>query len=49
MYRLLLERLPDVTVVSIAHKPSVVQFHDRRLELDPVHRSVAASVIPATE
>ena len=49
MYRLLLERLPEVTVVSIAHKPSLVQFHDRRLELDPVHRSVAASVIPATE
>ncbi len=42
MYRLVLERLPEVTVVSIAHKPSVVQFHDRRIVLDPASRSVSA-------
>lgn len=47
MYRLLLERLPDVTMVSIAHKPSVMQFHDRRIELDPASRSVMAGVVPA--
>ena len=40
MYRLLAERLPNVTMVSIAHKPGVVQFHDRRIELDPVQRRV---------
>jgi putative ATP-binding cassette transporter len=40
MYGLLLERLPDATLVSIAHKPSVLRFHDRRLVLDPDTRSV---------
>jgi putative ATP-binding cassette transporter len=40
MYGLIAERLPGVTMVSIAHKPSVVQFHDRRLELDPEQRLV---------
>jgi putative ATP-binding cassette transporter len=33
LYRLLRERLPDTTVVSIAHRESVAQFHDRRLVL----------------
>ncbi len=47
MYRLLLERLPDVTVVSIAHKPSVLQFHDHRLVLDPVQRRVLAGSMAA--
>jgi putative ATP-binding cassette transporter len=40
MYGLLQERLPAATIVSIAHKPSVVRFHDRRLVLDPHSRSV---------
>jgi putative ATP-binding cassette transporter len=40
MYGLLAERLPGLTMVSIAHKPSVVAFHDRRLVLDPVERRV---------
>jgi putative ATP-binding cassette transporter len=25
--------LPDTTLVSIAHRPSVAAFHDRRMEL----------------
>ena len=29
------ERLPDATVVSIAHKPSVARFHEARLRIDP--------------
>lgn len=40
MYGLIAERLPAVTMVSIAHKPSVVKFHSRRLELDPEQRRV---------
>ena len=40
MYRLLGDRLPGVTMVSIAHKPSVLKFHDRRIELDPEQRRV---------
>jgi putative ATP-binding cassette transporter len=41
MYGLLAERLPGLTMISIAHKPSVVAFHDRRLVLDPVARKIA--------
>jgi putative ATP-binding cassette transporter len=35
LYRLLLERLPDTAVISIAHDPSVAQFHQRRVHLTP--------------
>jgi vitamin B12/bleomycin/antimicrobial peptide transport system ATP-binding/permease protein len=34
LYRLLRERLPDAAIISIAHKPSVIAYHDRRLVLD---------------
>ena len=33
LYRTLKERLPDTTIVSIAHRPSVAAFHDRHLVL----------------
>jgi ABC-type uncharacterized transport system fused permease/ATPase subunit len=33
---LLRERLPGATMVSIAQKPSVIAFHDRRLLIDPI-------------
>jgi putative ATP-binding cassette transporter len=35
LYELLLARLPDAAVVSIAHNPSVAAFHQRRVELVP--------------
>jgi putative ATP-binding cassette transporter len=35
LYRLLRERLPDTTLISIAHRPHVVAHHRRRLELVP--------------
>ena len=35
LYRLMLERLPDAAIVSIAHRSSLVVFHDRFLELRP--------------
>jgi putative ATP-binding cassette transporter len=35
LYELLDEALPGLTLVSIAHKPSVLRFHDRRIVLDP--------------
>jgi putative ATP-binding cassette transporter len=38
LYALLRERLGGTTIVSIAHKPSVVAFHDRRLVIDPAAR-----------
>jgi putative ATP-binding cassette transporter len=31
LYRILRERLPRTTLVSIAHRPSVAEFHDGRL------------------
>jgi putative ATP-binding cassette transporter len=33
LYRTLKSRLPGTTLVSIAHRPSVAAFHDRRLTL----------------
>ena len=35
LYRLLKERLPEATIVSIAHKLTVDRFHDRRVIIDP--------------
>ena len=32
-YALLRERLPDATLVSIAHRPAVAEYHDRALRL----------------
>ena len=34
LYRLLKEHLPGTTIVSIAHRPAVAAFHDRRLKLE---------------
>ncbi|HJS84027.1 MAG TPA: ABC transporter ATP-binding protein/permease [Acetobacteraceae bacterium] len=34
LYRVLKRRLPATTIVSIAHRPSVAEFHDRRLVLE---------------
>jgi putative ATP-binding cassette transporter len=31
LYRVLKQRLPDTTIVSIAHRPTVAAFHDERL------------------
>lgn len=46
MYQLVMERLPGVTMVSIAHKPSVVRFHERRAVLQPEHRRVVVEPVP---
>jgi putative ATP-binding cassette transporter len=34
IYALLRERLPSATVISIAHRPALARFHDRRLVLE---------------
>ena len=41
MYTLLTQRLPDLTMISIAHKPSVMAVHDRRLVLAPKQRRIS--------
>jgi len=41
LYRLLQERLPNATIVSIGHRTTLEEFHDRRLTLAPqgaIHR-----------
>ena len=45
MYELLRRRLPKTTVVSIAHRPAVVAFHDRQLRVDPAGRRVLSEEV----
>jgi putative ATP-binding cassette transporter len=51
MYRILKERLPDTTLVSIAHRPSVATFHERHLALERAEsgpgRFVQSELAPA--
>jgi len=35
LYELVRERLPDTTLISIAHNPEIASFHDRRATLVP--------------
>jgi putative ATP-binding cassette transporter len=41
LYRLLAERLPDTTVVSIGHRSSLAAFHPRRLVFEPQASGIA--------
>ena len=34
LYELLQQRLPDVTLVSIAHRPRVAAYHQKQLRLE---------------
>ena len=40
LYGLIRERLPEVTLVSVAHRVGVAKFHQRRLTIEPETRSV---------
>lgn len=46
LYGILRERLPNTTLVSIAHRPSVAAFHDRKLVFTRTE-GVAGTLIPA--
>ena len=35
MYELISERLPNATILSIAHRPELAKYHRQRLTLDP--------------
>jgi putative ATP-binding cassette transporter len=37
LYRLLLARMPNATIVSIGHRSTLAAFHDRHLALHPEH------------
>ena len=43
LMRLLLERLPDATVISIGHRPELEAFHTRKLVLE--HRADGARLV----
>jgi putative ATP-binding cassette transporter len=45
LYALLRDRLPATAIVSIAHNPSVVAFHDRRLIIDPAARRLRSEPV----
>ena len=47
MYELLVERLPNATVLSIAHRPELAKYHDRHLHVDPETRSAKLTHLPA--
>ncbi|WP_428487305.1 ABC transporter ATP-binding protein/permease [Rhodopila sp.] len=50
LYRVLKKRLPNATLVSIAHRPSVAAFHEQRLtfrrDLDTPGTMIPSSVMP---
>ena len=48
MYQLMQQRLPGVTLISIAHKPAVLQFHRRQLVIDPARHQIASQSITTT-
>ena len=43
LMRLLLDRLPEATVVSVGHRPELEEFHSRKLVLE--HRSEGARLV----
>jgi len=48
LYQTLRERLPDTTLVSIAHRPSVAAFHDARLVFERTESRTARLVTGPT-
>jgi putative ATP-binding cassette transporter len=44
MYELLRTRLPGASVISVAHRPEVVDLHGRHFVIDPASQRLAASV-----
>jgi vitamin B12/bleomycin/antimicrobial peptide transport system ATP-binding/permease protein len=45
LYTLLQERLPDTTIVSIAHRPNLAAYHPKRFALEP--NGTAAELVTA--
>ena len=43
MYALIAKRLPDVTLLSIAHRPAVARYHSRKLTISPETQSAELS------
>jgi putative ATP-binding cassette transporter len=49
IYRELRTQLPGTTIVSIAHRPGVAVYHERRVELVPVGDAMRARELPPVE
>ena len=52
LYRLLQERLPGTTIVSIGHRSTLGAFHGRRVALmadDEFHQAREVTLVPAAE
>ncbi|HWK95055.1 MAG TPA: ABC transporter ATP-binding protein/permease [Pseudolabrys sp.] len=47
VYRLLAERLPDTTIVSIGHRSTLMAFHSRRITIEPEASGARMSEQPA--
>jgi putative ATP-binding cassette transporter len=47
MYRLISDRLPKTTVISIAHRPDVARYHGRRLAIDPDSQTATLTPLAA--
>jgi putative ATP-binding cassette transporter len=45
MYRLVAERLPGATLISIAHRPAAVALHERKLTIDPARQRLESSAV----
>ncbi|HXU59539.1 MAG TPA: hypothetical protein VN710_12350, partial [Verrucomicrobiae bacterium] len=48
LYKLLLERLPETTLVSIAHRNDLAAFHSRRLHFEPTPEGMTVVSEPLT-
>jgi putative ATP-binding cassette transporter len=46
LYKLLLERLPETTFVSIAHRADLAAFHRRRLHFEPTSEGMKVASEP---
>lgn len=40
IYRTLRERLPETTIVSIGHRSTLLDYHDRQIEMTPAENGV---------
>ncbi len=45
LYAILRKRLPGITIISVAHRAGVANFHSRRLTIQPETRSLAESLV----
>lgn len=48
MYTLMAERLPDATMLSIAHRPEIARYHERSLAIDPETKSAILTPVAAS-